>query len=130
MDEGSLVALVRYYKHLEDPNVAMHIRFYDREGNELKNVIELDPDQHDGNPNGKRISLITGEIEDCFYEPCMVEVDGVVNPPAEELQAFRTLHKAKHFSLLPHEERMIMMRGIIDIDTKKKTRTLTTTPTE
>lgn len=110
--------MVRYYKHLEDPNIAMHMRFYDRFGNELKSVIELDPDQYDGNANGKRINEKTGLVEDCFYPDAIVEVDSVVNPSEDHLDAFRTLQKAKHFSLLPHEEKQAMIKDMVKALTK------------
>ena len=105
--------MVRYYKHLEDPNVAMHMRFYDRFGNQLHNVIELDPDQYDGEPNAKRINTNTGEIEDCFYAEAIVEVDTQVNPGPEHMEAFRTMAKARHFTNLPHEERKTMIKDMI-----------------
>jgi hypothetical protein len=104
--------MVRYYKHKEDPNVAMHMRFYDQFHNLLPNVIELDPDQDNGEPNGKRINR-EGNVEDCFYANSMVEVDSIVNPSQEHLEVFRTMNKARHFSVLPHEERQAMVKDMI-----------------
>lgn len=102
--------MTRYYKLLEEGKIAVHMHFYDRFGDELLNVIELDPEQDDGFPNGKRLNPDTGLVENCYYVPCTVEVDGVINPPQDQLMAFRIMHKSKHFSLLPQEERHTIIR--------------------
>ena len=105
----------RYKKHTESSEVAQHIRFYDRgQEQELTNVIELDPAQDNGLPNGKRISLVTGQIEDCYYKDCMVVVDGIVDPPEETMIAFRNLHKMKHYSTLPTNERHALLKGLAE----------------
>lgn len=107
------VSLTRYYKYKEAPEVAQHMHFYDTYGNLLHNVIELDTAQDDGEPNGKRINAITGQVEPCYYRYASAVVDGIVDPTEEHLQVFRQLHdKVKHFSKLPQEERHALTKSL------------------
>lgn len=100
---------IRYRKLKEDLDVQQHMRFYDRFHNELKNVIELDPHQDNGEPNGKRYNPITKKVEDCYYPDAIVELDSVVNPSTEHMESFRTIKKLKHFHTIPPDERRTLI---------------------
>jgi len=105
--------MTRYNKHKEPLEVRQYMHFYDQYGNLLHNVIELDPQQDNGEPNGKRINDITGEVEPCYYKYSSAVVDGVVDPPEEHMEAFRKLHKLKHFSLMPQQDRHVLVKSLI-----------------
>jgi hypothetical protein len=80
--------------------VKEHVRVYDRYGIEKKEIIEFDPETFEG----KRISPITGEVEDCFEyngyivaeghgHPDEIEYTDVIEKVKEDKIKYKTLHR-------------------------------------
>ena len=91
----------KFNKQALAPEVRDQVRVYDRYGNEKKDIIEFDPETG----NGKRISPVTGEIENCYEYNGYIVAEGIGHPDEEqfteivervkvETQKFGTMHKA------------------------------------
>jgi hypothetical protein len=100
-DKEEKVKLAKFYKMGLPPEVREHVKVYDRYDQELKNMIEYDPESG----NGKRISAITGEVEDCYEYNGRIVVEGHGHPDELEFptliqkikddkEKFKMLHKA------------------------------------
>jgi len=105
--------MVKYTWQEEDRLVQHRTKVRDRNGEEVKYVVQIDLDAPPGQVNAKRIASFDPVIiTDAYIPDATLEVDGVINPSSERLATQRSVIKAS----ASEEERA----GLINMIEKEK----------